>query len=405
MKRRNFLTKGLPGVAGVLTLSQLGCKGEDKKETGKDKKPKLVYRTLGKTGIKVPIVSLGSQDVTSEALVRMALDAGIRHIATAQYYGKGRVEEFVGKVIKNYPRKDIILATGVIPHPIDYTSGVFSPDTDIAKFEKDFETSLKRMAVDYVDIFYLPFAARKESVTFAPLMKVMEKIKKTGKARFLGIASHSFVPEAVRAAADSDFYDVIMLAYNFQVQDIEERKAAVDYAADKGMGIVAMKTITGESWMKSKDRKQIAASNPKAALKWVLQNPNIHTAVPGITSFDQLEADLSIMTDLTLSAEEKKFLELARLNTGESLFCQGCGSCLQQCSAAVDIPTLMRCYMYAYGYRDLAAAVRTLDSIKDDPVACIHCSACKVTCSRGFNIMDRVRDIIRLKDFPREFLA
>jgi len=402
MNRRNFISKGLAGIAGAVAFPHIGFMGTACKRAEEGKEHKLVYRTLGKTGIKLPIVSMGTMDATSDALVRTALDAGISHIATAQYYLNGRVEEFVGKIIKNYKREDIILATGVIPQPIDYRSGVFSKDTDIARFEKEFEGSLKRMDTDYVDFFYLPFTAKKESVMFEPLMKSMEKIKKAGKARFLGIGSHSFVPEAVRAAADSGFYDVAMLAYNFQIKDIEERKEAVAYAANKGMGIVAMKTITGESWMAG---TQEAVSNPKAALKWVLQNENIHTAVPGFTTFDQLETDLSIMEDLTLTPEEEKYLKLARTNHKDSLFCQGCGTCLKQCKIAPDIPTLMRCYMYAYGYRDLAAAARNIKSVKDNPIACADCSSCVVTCKMGFDIKERAVDIIRLRDFPLEFFA
>ncbi len=403
MNRRSFLSRGLPGVAGAFALAHLGSMGTACKSAPTEKKHKLAYRTLGKTGIKLPIVSLGSMDATSESLIRTALDAGIAHIATAQYYARGKVEEFVGKIIKDYKREDIILATGVIPRPLDSKSGLFSEDTDVAKFEKDFEGSLKRMDVDYVDIFYLPFSAKKESVMFEPLMKSMETIKTAGKARFLGIGSHSFVPEAVRAAADSGFYDVVMLAYNFQIKDIEERTKAVAYAAEKGMGIVAMKTITGESWAIS--GKQVAPANPKAALKWVLQNENIHTSVPGFTTFDQLETDLSVMEDLTLTTEEMKYLELARLNHKNSLFCQGCGTCLRQCPSAPDIPTLMRCYMYAYGYRDLAAAVRNMESVKDNPIACSDCSSCVVKCPMGFDVKKRALDIIRLRDFPPEFFA
>jgi len=403
MNRRNFISKGLAGIAGAVAFPHIGLMGTACKRAEEGKERKLVYRTLGKTGIKLPIVSMGTMDATSEALSRTALDAGISHIATAQYYARGRVEEFVGKIIKNYKREDIILATGVIPQPIDYSSGIFSKDTDIGRFEKEFEGSLKRMDTDYVDFFYLPFAAKKESVMFEPLMKSMEKIKKAGKARFLGVASHSFVPEAVRAAADSGFYDVAMLAYNFQIKDIEERKKAVAYAANKGMGIVAMKTITGESWMIS--NKQVPVSNPKAALKWVLQNENIHTAVPGFTTFDQLEADLSIMEDLTLTPEEEQYLKLARTNHKDSLFCQGCGTCLKQCKIAPDIPTLMRSYMYAYGYRDLAAAARGIESVKDNPIACADCSSCVVKCRMGFDIKERAADIMRLRDFPMEFFA
>jgi predicted aldo/keto reductase-like oxidoreductase len=402
MNRRNFISKGLAGIAGAVVLPHLGCKGDVSKGTEEGKRRKLVYRTLGKTGVKLPIVSMGTMDAISEALVRTALDAGIRHIATAQYYANGRAEEFVGKILKNYKREDIIIATGVIPQPIDYQSGVFSKDTDIARFEKEFEGSLKRMDVDYVDIFNLPFAAKKESVMFEPLMKSMEKIKKAGKARFLGIGSHSFVPEAVRAAADSGFYDVAMIAYNFQIKDIEERKKAIAYAANKGMGIIAMKTITGESWMVG---EQEAVSNPKASLKWALQNENIHTSVPGISTFDQLETDLSIMEDLTLTPEEKKYLEFARINHKDSLFCQGCGTCLKQCTSAPDIPTLMRCYMYAYGYKDLAIAARNIESVKDNPIACEDCSSCVVKCPMGFDIKERAMDIIRLRDFPPEFFG
>jgi predicted aldo/keto reductase-like oxidoreductase len=403
MNRRNFLSKGLAGIAGAFALPHIGAMKTVAKPIQEEKKFKLVYRTLGKTGLKLPIVSMGTMDATSEALTRTALDAGISHISTAQYYANGRVEEFIGKILKHYKREDIILATGVIPHPIDYKAGVFSEDTDIQKFEKDFEGSLKRMDVDYVDIFYLPFCAKKESVMFEPLMKSMEKMKKAGKTRFIGAATHSYVSEAVHAAADSNHYDVVMVSYNFQIKDIEDRKKAVAYAAGKGLGVVAMKTITGESWMVH--NKQVAASNPKAALKWVLQNENIHTAVPGFTTFTQLETNLSIMEDLTLTPEEKAYLKLARLNHRDSLFCQGCGSCLKQCTKAPDIPTLMRCYMYAYGYRDLPAALRNIQSVKDDPVACSACSSCVVDCPMGFNIKEKVLDILRLRDVPLEFFV
>jgi predicted aldo/keto reductase-like oxidoreductase len=402
MNRRSFLSKGLAGIAGAAAFTHLKCGGNVPNKAEEEGKHKMVYRTLGKTGIKLPIVSMGTMDASSEALLRTALDAGIAHIATSRYYLRGRVEEFVGKIIKDYKREDIVLATGVIPEPIDYQSGVFSNDTDIAKFEKDFEGSLKAMGVEYVDIFYLPFSAKKESVLFEPIMRSMEKIKKTGKAKFLGIATHSYVPEALHTAADSGFYDVAMVAYNFQIKDIEERKQAVAYAAEKGMGIVAMKTITGESWMAG---EQEAVNNPKASLKWVLQDENIHTSVPGITTFEQLEADLSVMEDLTLTPEEKQYLEIARFNRKDGLFCQGCGTCLDQCSSAPDIPTLMRSYMYAYGYRDLPAAVRTIESVKDDPIACVDCSSCAVKCRMGFDIKERALDIVRLRDVPPEFIA
>jgi ferredoxin len=111
------------------------------------------------------------------------------------------------------------------------------------------------------------------------------------------------------------------------------------------------------------------------------------------------------MEDLTLTPEEKQYLEIARFYRKESLFCQGCGTCLNQCPSAPDIPTLMRCYMYAYGYRDLPAAARTIESIKENSIACVDCSTCVVKCQMGFDIRKRALDIIRLRDVPPEFIA
>jgi len=411
MNRRSFLSKGLAGITAALAFpygrsAAAAAQSAERSAAGSGARGgnerKLVYRTLGKTGLRVPIISLGTLEATSESLVRTALEAGITHISTAPNYQNGRVEEFVGRIIKNYKRDAIIVATDGNPRPFDPKSGLFSKDTDISRFEKDFERSLRRLDVDHVDIFYLSSCARKESVMFEPLMKSMEKLRRTGRARFLGISTHSFVPEAVRAAADSGLYDVVMLAYNFQLKDMEEIKGSVAYAAGKGLGVVAMKTITGDSWVAS---KQKAVSHPKAALKWVFQNENIHTAVPGITTYEQLETDLSVMEDLTLTAEEERYLRMARANREGSHFCQGCGTCLDQCPKAPDIPTLMRCSMYAYGYRDLAAATRVIQSVGDDPLACAACSSCVVNCPMGLDVRSKALEIIRLRDFPAGFFG
>jgi predicted aldo/keto reductase-like oxidoreductase len=396
------MTRGLAGIAGAVAFpGVIQSRNKEKTKSG-DEEQKIIYRTLGKTGLKLPIVSMGTMDATSEALVRTALDSGIRHIATAQYYLKGKVEKFVGAIIKNYRRDDLVIATGVTPTPLEQNAGVFSEKTDIKKYHSDFEVSLKNLDVEYVDILYLPWAAKKESVLFEPLMNALEKIRKSGKARFVGIASHSFVIEALRTAADSGFYDVAMPAYNFQVQDIEERNKAIAYAAGKGMGIIAMKTMIGDSW---KSKKLQTPSNSKAALKWVLQNENVHSCVPGVTTFDQLESNLSIMTDLTLTPEEKDYLKKARGTSADGFFCQGCGTCLNQCSLAPDIPTLMRAYMYAYAYKDLRAASRCIETVKDDPLPCSDCSSCVVNCPMGFDIQTKALDIIRLRSLPQGFLV
>ena len=95
---------------------------------------------------------------------------------------------------------------------------------------------------------------------------------------------------------------------------------------------------------------------------------------------------------------------LAAMNPGRSLYCLQCAKCVPQCPNALDIPALMRSYMYAYGYGNTAHAKHTLDAsgVAGDP--CETCDSCNVTCASGFDVKDRVQDIVRLKSVPVEFL-
>jgi len=76
MNRRAFLSKGMAGIAGAVTLPHFIADGSPIKRAKEDKKYKIVYRTLGKTGIKLPIVSMGTMDATSDALLRPEWSCG-----------------------------------------------------------------------------------------------------------------------------------------------------------------------------------------------------------------------------------------------------------------------------------------------------------------------------------------
>jgi predicted aldo/keto reductase-like oxidoreductase len=143
----------------------------------------------------------------------------------------------------------------------------------------------------------------------------------------------------------------------------------------------------------------------KAALKWVLQDENVHTAVPAFSNYEQLMDDLSVMEDLTLTLEEKRDLKLGEELGFSGLYCQQCGSCLHQCKADLDIPTLMRSYMYAFGYQDHKKAKDTLRYWTSSDIPCNNCLMCEVWCSLGFDVKSRAMDIGRILEVPGEFLG
>jgi predicted aldo/keto reductase-like oxidoreductase len=333
--------------------------------------------------------------------VEAALDAGIVHLDTAHVYQRGKNEEMVGQVIKNYPRDSFVLATKVIGKNADRKTGLYTEKTSAADFIKDFEISLKRLGVEYVDILYLHSVKRKAAVLFEPLLAALQKLKKQGKTKFIGCSTHRNEPECLRAAADSKVYDVVLTAYNFKHSKLPDLEKAIAYAAGKGVGIVAMKTQAGVYWDKEKQQP----INMKAALKWSLQNENVHTSIPGFTTFDQLQLDVSVMEDLTLTPEEKKDLKLGETAALTGLYCQQCEKCLPQCGKDFDIPTLMRSYMYAYGYKNLSLAKETFETLELSNLPCKDCNNCSVACSMGFNVREKLLDIARIQDVPTDFLA
>jgi len=396
LTRRHFFKNSFTGLASAALLPRLFQNSE-----GKDKKgDKIIYRALGKTGLKLPIVSMGSY--MSPNLVNTALDMGIVHIDTSAEYNNGNHERMLGKIFKDRPRDSFIIATsfGTWNHT-DRGEKQFRAGTTEKPLIKSFEASLQRLGLDYVDIYHIAGINSRESTLFEPFLKTVVKFKKEGKIRFIGVATHENEPEVIKAAIESQIYDVVLSAYNFRQKHRDQVKHAIAEATKAGLGVVAMKTQAGVYW--DKERKHMI--NMKAALKWVLQDTNVHTAIPGFSSFEEMKEGMSVMENLSFTAKEKADLELGEKYSYNGLYCQQCGKCISQCPQQIDIPTLMRCYMYAYGYKNLAKAKETISQLKINDYPCAHCSSCSVHCTNGFNIRERICDIMRLKDVPEEFLV
>ncbi len=398
--RREFIKNGMTGLAGAVVAPSL-LTGEIKNPESQEKEHKIVYRTLGNTGIKLPVVSMGTYDATS--LAEEALDAGITHIDTSADYNQGNDERMFGELFKGRPRDSFIIGTSIGMWQFRNSAKQITDAISPEKLKETFDGSLERLQLDFIDIYYLGGIQFKEIMTYEPYLKVLKDLKKSGKAKFMGVTTHSNEPEIIRLAADSDVYDVVLTRYNFRMNNIDEVNKAIQYAADKGMGIVAMKTQAGVYWDQKTKKEKI---NQKAALKWVFQNKNIHTAIPSFKNLDHLYEDLSVMEDLTLTAAEKADLKLTEgpQHSATGLFCSECNECLTQCPYDLDIPTAMRSYMYAYGYEQPAKARKTLDDVNISGVPCKECQICHVTCPSGFDVKAKITDIARLKGVPKEFL-
>ncbi|HEX2968952.1 MAG TPA: aldo/keto reductase [Bacteroidales bacterium] len=393
LNRRNFIRTGVTGAAGIAAFSPAFAS----QSAYQDKK--IITRTLGRTGMIVPVISFGVMRADNPNLCKAAYEKGIKLFDTANGYQNGNNETMLGNFFKSYDRNSFYLATKVKPAGID-RDGKPSGETTADDFLEKFATSLSRLQMDYVDILYIHDIRNVEMFDYKPIINAAKKIKKDKKAKYIGFSTHANEPVVINAAADLDLFDVILTSYNFKQTYAQELSAAINKAGKAGIGIVAMKTMAGGGYLDKEKTKKI---NPSAALKWALSNPDVATCIPGMTEFDHLEADAKLLTDLTITDSEKQELIAAASETG--LFCTQCTNCLNQCSRDLPVNDLMRAYMYAYGYSNPAMAHELLTEIRTTSDPCGDCDKCTVNCTKKFNVREKIKDISRLTSVPKEFLV
>ena len=388
--RREFLTSSFFGYAEVLVGSSTILK-ENPGFPSKYLEQPIIKRKLGKTGIELPIVSFGVMRADSSSLLQAALKMGMVHFDTAHGYQGGKNEEMLGEVFKDVTRDSFVIATKVKPDGDDKKAAqVFLEKLDL---------SLKRLKMKYVDILHIHAVSSRESVIAPAMVEAALNAKKSGKALHIGVSTHRNEPEVIQAAIESGVFEVVLTSINYKQAHYPEVKKAIEAAAKAGIGIVAMKTMAGGFH----DKERTMPINCKAALKFVLQDENVTTSIPGIVNFDQLSMNASVNQDLTLTKEEEADLLVNKSQGG--LYCQGCEQCIPDCPKNLPIPDIMRAYMYAYGYHEQQQAQALLNEIGVNNNPCSECSDCSVRCAKRFNVSERIADISRLNYIPREFLS
>ena len=406
LERRDFLKLGGAGLAAsALSVGCATVAAERKLPVAQAAAPQPAAkpvgpprRRLGRTGIEVPVVSMGVMNADNPNLVRAALDGGMVLLDTAHGYQDGRNEEMLGTILPGRKRDSFVLCTKVFLSTLDRKTGLFGPDTRGEEIEEKLGISLKRLGLDHVDILHLHAQSRRESVLLDPVLKGLERVKKAGMTRFVGVSTHKNEPEVIRAAVEAKSYDVVLTSYNFRQDHHLEVQKAIGEAATAGLGVVAMKTQAGVFW----DKEKANPINMRAALKWALRDPNVHTSIPGFTTLEQLDADLEVLRDPVLTPEDQLSLVEPRKVAG--LYCQGCEQCLSPCVQRLPIPDLMRSYMYRHAYRNSEAAQALLLALDLPPSPCTDCRTCPVVCAKGFDVAERIRDVVGLRSVPRELI-
>ena len=374
MKRRDFLKLGIVGAASA-AAGLSGLSGISK-AAGPSAPPGPVYRTLGRTGLKITIVSFGAMLTPEHEVMEAAFDLGLNYVDTARRYMNGRNEEIVGRALKGR-RDKMYVATKTQPGS--------ASKKDIFH---DVETSLSKLGTDHIDVIQLHnLDAGNKGRLFAPeTREALLELRKQGKVRFFGCTTHTNQADVLNALADDPdkFFDTVLVGYNYKTAP--EVKEAIGRAAKGGIGVIAMKTQAGGY----KTDALGPISPHQAALKWVLDDSNVTAAIPGIKDMRMLQENMAVM-GMKLTAGDMRILE--RYSKAiDGYYCHFCAKCEPTCPQKVAISVINRSILYFESYGSMELALSTYKELPSaaSASACLGCGECVARCVHGLDVASKM---------------
>jgi predicted aldo/keto reductase-like oxidoreductase len=360
------------------------------------------YRRLGRTGLQVSEISLGSSPLPDATLLRTLIDRGVNYIDTSHNYENGNCERRIGRLARDVGKDKVQVATKF---------HVTSRDTQTSIVES-VHGSLSRLATDTIDVLLIHGAENAAVLVDERVLGAFEQLKKEGAYRFRGLSCHSNHEEVIRKAVSCGFYDMVQLGYNvFDIQEEAEEAAAekvetyrdylgasgirrlIELAHARDVGVIAMKTLkVGGRRQNLESYRTGSTSIYQAMLKWVLANDKVTSALTEILNRQQMEEDLGAV-ETPLAAAEMRTLERYVGENGLN-YCHGCGACRRACPSGVATTAILHALAYheSYGKTRRARAVYAALEAAETAASCRGCGTCEATCPYGVKVRERIRE-------------
>ena len=260
-------------------------------------------RTLGRTGLELPVLSFGASSLGAEfraidlqeaiGAVHAALDCGMNFIDTSPFYGRGMSEVLLGPALKGIPRDSYLLGTKLGR----YDKSHF--DFSAKRVAESVDVSLHRLGVDHLDICLC------HDIEFVEMAQIVEetlpalrRIQQSGKVRFIGVSGYPM--KMFRYILDRTELDVV-LSYNHYTLQNTMFGDLVPYLYEKGVGIMnaapfsarlltnaelppwhrATPEVRAVARQAAQHCQQAGSDIAKLALQYSIRNPAMTTCVTG----------------------------------------------------------------------------------------------------------------------------
>jgi uncharacterized protein len=280
----------------------------------------MLYRRFGRTELKIPVFSCGGmryqykwQDVPQwqipydnqenlETTIRRAVELGINHIETARGYGSSEMQ--LGKILPKVERDRAIVQTKIIPK------------ADVKEFQRDFETSLKNLRLDYVDLLGIHGINNIEllNYTIRPggCLEFVHKLQAEGKVKFVGFSTHGATDIIIKAINTNQF-DYVNLHWYYINQ---ANWAAIEAATRFDMGVFIISPSNKGGMLYEPPQKLVELCQPLSPMVFndlfCLSHSQVHTLSVGAAKPQDFDEHLKTL-DLLDNASEILPPILARL--------------------------------------------------------------------------------------------
>jgi aryl-alcohol dehydrogenase-like predicted oxidoreductase len=264
----------------------------------------ITTRSLGRTGLQVPVLSFGASSLGQEfrsvtldeaiGSVKAALDSGLNLIDTSPFYGRGMSEVLLGVALKSIPRDDYLLCTKLGRYSLEHF------DFSAKRVAESVDVSLHRLGTDHLDIILC------HDIEFVPMQQIvdetlpaLQKAREQGKVRFIGFSGY---PQKIfRFICDQADVDCVLNYNQYTLQNTRFADETVPWLKARGIGVMnagpfSARLLTDAPlppWLKEPEEVKAAArqaaeicrargsSIAKLALQFSITNPDIATTVAG----------------------------------------------------------------------------------------------------------------------------
>jgi len=371
----------------------------------------MKYRKLGKTGIEIsvlgygcmrfPLIDSGAIDKEKvRELIKYAVANGINYFDTALSYHNGTNEKVLGEILKEEGLREKIYLGTKLP--------VWMANSH-EELEQLFEKQLSSLQTDYLDLCFLHNMdhGNWETAKKYNVLQLFDKKIKEGKIRHIGFSCHGDFNN-FKEICDSYDWEFCLLQHNYMDHDYQAGIAGVEYAAQKGLGLLIMEPLKGgqlakeppESVQKIWDRENSERSAARWGLAYLYNKPEVSCVLSGMNDMDMLKENIETaeMFDTGCLSEEELALYPEVKAEYEKLIkipCTRCQYCIP-CPMDVDIPANFEYYNMGHMYNSIESSRNFYNRpyfLTRKSTRCINCGACLEKCPQHLNIPELLKMI------------